>query len=271
MDSDVSVVIPTRDRAGLLRQTLRSVREQTFPPADIIVADDGSRDNTAIVADDFSCRRVHNPDGGWGAAGARNAGLEQVRTPFVVFLDSDDLLLPGAIAALRSRLLSEPAAPFAFGRALIARFVDGRWVPEGLIAPARSELAALPSALFARNFVPSSGALVRIEEARAVGGFLSGAESYYNEDFYFWVHLALRDVPVHVPTIVSVYRVHAGTASSPLLTMTTSWSTGSGDGTPRWLQGWRRISAAGCASTPSMRFTGGTRCRLFVGRLRSSA
>jgi glycosyltransferase involved in cell wall biosynthesis len=213
MGSDVSVVIPTRDRAELLRQTLRSVHEQTLAPAEIIVADDGSRDHTAAVAEKFSCRRLHNPGGGWGAAGGRNAGLERVETEFVLFLDSDDLLLPGAIAALREALSAAPRAPFAFGRGLVARAATSGWSPEGLIAPRTPELRALPASLFARNFVPSSGALVRTEAARGIGGFPTA--SHYNEDFYFWVRLCLRGLPVHAPTIVSVYRVHAGNRFIP--------------------------------------------------------
>ena len=204
----MTVVIPTRDRASLLSETLRSVREQTWPALEIIVADDGSRDSTAETVRTAGARHLLNPGGGWGPAGGRNAGLQEVRTPFVAFVDSDDLLLPSALAALREALTSAPAAPFAFGRAIIARHAAAGWVCEGLIAPARTEIKTLPASLLARNYVPSSGALVRTDDARAVGGFV--ANPTHNEDFYFWLHLALRGSPVHVPAIVSVYRIHAG-------------------------------------------------------------
>lgn len=208
MKGDVTVVIPTRDRASLLSETLRSVREQTRPPLEIIVADDGSRDSTTEIVRTAGARHLLNPGGGWGPAGGRNAGLHEVRTPFVAFVDSDDLLLPNALAAMREALISAPAAPFAFGRAIIARHDEAGWVCRGLIAPVEGELENLPASLLARNYVPSSGVLVRTDDARAVGGFIPNPT--HNEDFYFWLHLALRGSPVHVPAILSVYRIHGG-------------------------------------------------------------
>ena len=204
--ADVTVVIPTRNRAGLLGEALRSLREQTTPPAEVIVADDGSVDDTPAVVHAFGARLLRNPGTVWGAAGGRNAGLREVRTELVSFVDSDDLLLPRAVEQLRDALMRAPSAPFAFGRALIARRGEQGWTAEGLIAPQPRELEALPGSLFARNLVHSSGGLVRTEEARAVGGFDGTAP--LNEDFYFWVDLALRGLPVHVADVVSVYRVH---------------------------------------------------------------
>ena len=203
--ADVTVVIPTKDRAALLREALRSLREQTVP-VDVIVADDGSSDGTAEVVRAYGALLLSNPVGGWGAAGGRNAGLGEVRTERVGFLDSDDLLLPRAVEQLGAALDRAPDAPFAYGRALTARRDAGAWTAEGLIASRRRELATLPSSLFARNSVPSSGALVRTAAAREVGGF--DASVPFNEDFYFWVDLALLGIPAHVPEIVSVYRVH---------------------------------------------------------------
>ncbi|HYM56991.1 MAG TPA: glycosyltransferase [Solirubrobacteraceae bacterium] len=203
--ADVTVVIPTKDRAALLREALRSLGEQTAPVAEVIVTDDGSSDETAEVVRAFGGRLVRNPAGGWGAAGGRNAGLAEVRTGLVAFVDSDDLLLPRAVERLGEALDRAPDAPFAYGRALIARRNGRAWTPEGLIASRRRELATLPSSLFVRNSVPASGGLVRTAAAREVGGFDPSA---YNEDFYFWLELALLATPSHVPEIVSVYRLH---------------------------------------------------------------
>ena len=205
--ADVIVVIPTKDRAALLREALRSLREQTVSVAEVIVADDGSIDETAEVVRAFEARLLRNPAGGWGAAGGRNAGLAEVRTELVAFLDSDDLLLPRAVEGLREALDREPDAPFAYGQAITARRGAGGWTAEGLIASRRDELATLPSSIFVRNSVPSSGGLVRTAAAREVGGFDPSVP--FNEDFYFWVDLALLGNPAHVPQIVSVYRLHA--------------------------------------------------------------
>jgi glycosyltransferase involved in cell wall biosynthesis len=201
----VTVVIPVRDRADLLRATLRTVAEQTAPPAEVIVADDGSRDGSAEVAAALGARVLRREAGGWGAAGARNAGLAEARGERVLFLDSDDLLLPTALASLGAALDAAPGAPFAYGRALAAvRAADG-WRSEGLIAARPRELAD-PLALFVRNAVPSPAALVRTEAARAAGGY--DASLPFSEDHDFFIRLALTGAPAHVPAVVAVHRRH---------------------------------------------------------------
>jgi glycosyltransferase involved in cell wall biosynthesis len=202
----VSVVVPTKDRAPLLDQTLRSIAEQTAPPAEVIVADDGSTDATAEVASRHGATLVRNEEGGWGAAGARNAGLEKVSTEYVAFVDSDDLLLPGALATLAPALEARDDAPFAFGQGLAAARTGDGWSQQGLIRADRSSDGPLAGALYVRNSVPSSGALVRVAEARAIGGY--DATLDFVEDHDFWVRLARRGEPVPVPEVVCVYRIH---------------------------------------------------------------
>src|SRR3954451_18633051 len=70
----VTVVIPVRDRATLLAVTLRTVREQTAPPGEVIVADDGSGDGSPEVAARAGARVLRRPQGGWGAAGGGGGG-----------------------------------------------------------------------------------------------------------------------------------------------------------------------------------------------------
>ena len=209
----VSVVVPTKDRAQLLDQTLRSIGEQTRPPAAVIVADDGSTDDTAAVVERHGATLVRNAEGGWGAAGARNAGLERVETELVAFVDSDDLLLPGALAALADGLEGAADAPFAFGQGLSAARNGSGWTPHGLIHPEPAELGELFASIYVRNSVPSSGALVRTEHARAIGGY--NADLEFVEDHDFWIRLAMRGDPVHVAEVVCVYRIHPENRHAP--------------------------------------------------------
>jgi glycosyltransferase involved in cell wall biosynthesis len=204
----VTVAVPVRDRAALLEVTLRSVAEQTAPPLEVIVADDGSRDGSHVVAAAAGARVLRRAGGGWGAAGARNAMLAAARGERVLFLDSDDLLVPTALERLGAALDGAPAAPFAYGRALVAWRDGTGWRPAGLIAAEPRELADPLAALFARNAVPSAGTLVRTDAARAVGGY--DASLAYSEDQDFFVRLAGEGLPVHVPAIVAVHRRHPG-------------------------------------------------------------
>lgn len=203
----VSVVVPTFNRARLLPSTLRSLESQR-PRPHVIVVDDGSTDATAAALAPFDVEVVRNPEGSWGAAQARNAGLERVNTPLVAFVDSDDLLVPGALAALEAVLASAPATPFACGCGLAARREDEGWRPEAILAPRRGELRDPLGSLYARNWVPSSGALVRTDAARTVDGY--DAERVFSEDHHFWLRLAQHGAPAHTPELVAIHRRHPG-------------------------------------------------------------
>jgi GT2 family glycosyltransferase len=209
----VTVVIPTKDRAELLAKTLRSVREQTRPPDRVIVADDGSTDDTEAVVREAGGELVRNARGDWGAGAARNAALAEVASDFVAFVDSDDLLFPRALEALSGALSAVPAAPFAYGRALIARRDSTGWVAEGVIEPDAEDLGDPLCALFSRNSVPSSGALVRTGAMRAVGGFDESLT--WAEDHHLWVRLALGGAPSYTPELICVHRRHTGNRHTP--------------------------------------------------------
>jgi glycosyltransferase involved in cell wall biosynthesis len=212
--ASIGVVIPTFDRLELLRQTVRSVRGQRRAADRIVVVDDGSSDGTAEwLAGQEDVTVVRNPDGGWGPARGRDAGAAAVGTDLIAFLDSDDLLLPNALADLAATLAARPAAPFAFGRSLVAcRGADG-WRPRGLITPEPAELADLLPALFARNFVSSVGTLLRRSAFERIGGYPHGVT--FAEDHYFWIRLAQLGEPAFAPVLTAVYRVHGGNRHTP--------------------------------------------------------
>src|SRR5687768_343766 len=93
----VTVVIACYNQAHFLRDALDSALRQTQPAAEILVVDDGSTDDTAVVAArcrEARCIRQHNR----GVAAARNAGLAVSTGDYIIFLDADDRLLPNAIA-----------------------------------------------------------------------------------------------------------------------------------------------------------------------------
>ena len=81
----LTIVIPTKDEEASLPRLLESIRKQTMQPAEIIVADAGSTDNTRAVAESFGCRVVK---GGMPGAG-RNRGAEAATTDLLLFLDAD--------------------------------------------------------------------------------------------------------------------------------------------------------------------------------------
>ncbi|HKZ12772.1 MAG TPA: glycosyltransferase family A protein [Solirubrobacterales bacterium] len=210
---DIAVVIPTYNRRDLLEQTLGTVFAQTAPPAEVIVVDDGSDDGTAELLAGMPVTVVANPAGGWGPSRARNEGLGRVKSRLVAFLDSDDLLLPAALEVLGSALAADRAAPFAFGTCLLARRDPAGWVIEGEMGPEPADLREPLASLYARNFVPSVGTVVRTAAAFAVGGFPQ--VTTFAEDHYFWLLLARDADPVFVPELTAVHRTHSGNRHTP--------------------------------------------------------
>src|SRR5215471_1291741 len=92
-ESDIAVVIPAHNAARWIGRALTSVFQQTYRPAEIIVVDDGSSDDTAVLAGEFSeVRVVSQPNQERGAA--RNTGVRSAHSPWVALLDADDEWLP---------------------------------------------------------------------------------------------------------------------------------------------------------------------------------
>jgi glycosyltransferase involved in cell wall biosynthesis len=125
----VSVIIPTYNRAALVREAIDSVLGQTFDDFEVIVVDDGSSDTTATAAqvDDPRVRYVCQVHAGRSAA--RNRGLDAARGQYVAFLDDDDLYLPGKLAGEVAVLEADSELGLVAGGTRIVR-ADGTVIGE---------------------------------------------------------------------------------------------------------------------------------------------
>lgn len=97
--SIITIVIPVRDRATLIERTLDSIAGQNFRPINLLLVDNGSSDNSVRImerwadqhrSEDFNITLLSEPEP--GASRARNRGLKEVTTPYVMFFDSDDVM-----------------------------------------------------------------------------------------------------------------------------------------------------------------------------------
>ena len=123
---DVSVVIPTYNRASLLPHTLRAVLAQSLPPREIIVVDDGSTDETPRVLADFDRRVQVITIVNSGSIVARNVGLHAARGAFIAFCDSDDLWRPAFLARMAALWQAEPTTLFGYANFQIVS--NGEWL-----------------------------------------------------------------------------------------------------------------------------------------------
>lgn len=103
-----SVVIPAYDREHLIGRAIDSVLSQDFDDFEVVVVDDASRDRTAEVVRERTARdprvRLVRHEVNRGVCPARNTGTDAAVAPWVVFLDSDDELAPGALTLMAERV-----------------------------------------------------------------------------------------------------------------------------------------------------------------------
>jgi biofilm PGA synthesis N-glycosyltransferase PgaC len=97
---DVTVIVPAYNEAESVADTIRSLLAQTEPPANIIVVDDCSTDETGAVARALGVTVLRPPRNTGSKAGAQTFALPAVRTPLTVAIDADTVLAPDAIERL---------------------------------------------------------------------------------------------------------------------------------------------------------------------------
>lgn len=181
-----SVIIPVYNRADMLGSALASVLAQSEQDFEIVVADDGSKDDPKAVIDriaDPRIRIVRQENKGGGAA--RNLGIDYANGRFIAFLDSDDVFLPGHLATMR-RLLENTTNTAGYARMIVDRG-DGKQIlkPPRPIRPGEDMAAYL---LCDRGFVPTITTVVPAGLAQQVRCHENLREA---EDTDFAVRLAL--------------------------------------------------------------------------------
>jgi len=105
----ISVIIPTHNRAWVLKEAIDSVLAQDFHDFEIVVVDDGSTDNTPKILESYEQIRTVK-QGHRGVSAARNAGIARAMGNLITFLDSDDLWLPGKLSAQADFFNTHPDA-----------------------------------------------------------------------------------------------------------------------------------------------------------------
>jgi glycosyltransferase involved in cell wall biosynthesis len=139
----VSVIIPNYNYAQYLSYTVESVLAQTYQNIEIIVVDDGSKDNSLEVLGRYKDRIIVIPQSNAGVAAARNTGIERSRGDYLAFLDADDIWKEDKIARQIDIFLNDPSIGMVHvgveeidsGGTVLARRFDGMkgWVAKDLL------------------------------------------------------------------------------------------------------------------------------------------
>lgn len=182
----VSVIIPAYNAASYLAETLASALGQTLADIEVIVVDDGSKDNTAEVVRGFpAARYVHQKNAGVSAA--RNTGAANAHGEFLAFLDSDDLWHPDKLRQQVEALRQHPGSVFSRTEAASdpARQAEIQFGQRASGAP--HELIPDFHSSFLVPYLTTSTVMVRRTAFEEAGGFDTSLRIAEDVDFYLRV------------------------------------------------------------------------------------
>ncbi len=174
----ISVIMPAYQAEAFIARSIRSAQAQTLRPLEILVVDDGSKDNTAEAA--AACgdlvRVIRQTNG--GPASARNHGAREARGEWLAFLDSDDGWLPSKLE--RQVALMDDTVSLLHCYCLIDQ--SGPLTPD----------VQTFDTLWNRNTICTSSVLLWKSEFDAAGGFDEDRSVMAVEDYNLWLRLLHR-------------------------------------------------------------------------------
>ena len=200
LENKISVVIPTYNHSRWLPESVESALRQTLKPLEVIVVDDGSKDDTRQVVSKYPVTYVYQRNAGLPAA--RNKGIDTAKGEWIALLDADDVWLPRKLELQAAAITGEDLCYcattqfFNDGHTVESEYHDG--------SNAKSVLAH-------HNFIDPSSVLVKRSLLQKLGGFKVGMPA--GEDWEMWLRLCRVCKFVGVPERLLHYRV-TGTGMS---------------------------------------------------------
>jgi len=216
----VDVLVPTYNRAFMLRECLESVRTQDFQNFQVTIGDDCSSDITPDVAREFCSldsrfRYIRNTRnlGQWGNV---NALVASATAPYVHILHDDDWIEPRFYSELVQVLDSTPGAGLAFCRSVVSQVgneypptLPVNW-PGGMRLPQEKAFQWVLEG----NFIPLDAALFRTSTIHEVGPF---AEEFMSSDWLMWLEMSVGHDIAMVDSLLAHYRIHDAQMSTDRL------------------------------------------------------
>lgn len=203
----VTAVIPAYRRPDMVERAVRSVVAQERPPAEVIVVDDASGDETGARAEQLGARVItHEQNRGEG--GARNTGLAAASHEWVALLDCDDEWLPAHLATLwpaRAGHVLVGSAALTVGGPPGDRRVFG-WAGRRACV-----MKAPPDVAVPENKLVPSAVMLRRDAALDAGGF---GDRERAADLDMWLRMLERGTGVAIPRVTALYHVHSGQVST---------------------------------------------------------
>jgi glycosyltransferase involved in cell wall biosynthesis len=209
----VSIVVPSLNSGRFVKQALDSILTQGYPSVECIVMDGGSEDETVEILKGYSsCIKWESgPDK--GQAHALNKGFTKSKGEILSWLNSDDVLLPGAVGRAVEYLMANPHVSAVYG--------DVEWVDEeGRVMERRRSLPFdLNRLINYFNYIPQMGTFFRRSAFQKVGPL--DERLRYAMDYDLWIRLGKMRPLGYLEEFQAQWRIHKGskTGSSPLVAM----------------------------------------------------
>ncbi len=182
----ISLVTPSLNQGRFLRATIESVLAQDYPDLDYFVQDGGSTDESLAILREYEGRLSFESEKDRGQADAINKGLSRATGEVLGYLNSDDILLPGALRTVGETFASDPDLVMVYGQAL---FVDADDQPLGRCLTQKWEPRRLPDFCF----VTQPAAFWRRRVGEEVGPF--DESLHHTMDYDYWLRIADRYSP----------------------------------------------------------------------------
>lgn len=206
---NVTVIIATYNRTGYLRECLDSVLNQSHPPTQVILIDDGSDEDTHSAIAHYADRITYVWQPNAGRPAAFNRALELASSDWLWFFDDDDVALPDSIERRLDAARAQPEVDIVMSEHYLG--VDG---PDGRIVKGRRVSARGPTdhrlfvSTLRNHLFLFQGMLIRRRCFQAVGGF--DISFLRSADYEMTVRLLrqYKAAVLHEPTFV--WRDHAG-------------------------------------------------------------
>ena len=221
--SQVDVIIPAYNCAHLLPRAVESVLAQTEQDWHIVIVDDGSLDDplNALepLLDRLGRRLTVIRQDNKGPAAARNIAIRNSSSPFIAFLDADDIWLPNRLADSLSSFTHYPEVALSYGG--ISRFDEHDTMLDTFVSDHLGDGKRVVRQLYTRELhLPCLSVTLRRASLSSVGQFDETLQA--TEDRDLWIRVAQRYRIAFIPRVLALYRCATTSTSGNLPRMLAS-------------------------------------------------
>lgn len=214
----ISIVTPSFNQAEYLEETILSVLDQNYPELEYLIIDGGSTDDSVDIIRRYESKLTY-----WvsemdnGQSEALNKGFRRCTGELVMWLNSDDVLMPESLFLINKLFHEHPSADFIHGKSELF----GEHMKDKLVGENFNNNEDLEKYLACMSFPQPSSFFRR----KLLQGNSIHQKLHYGMDYHFYLQAVLQNMQgVYVPFVLSKYRIHKASKSNSELCFAVDWS-----------------------------------------------